>query len=286
MERELWNAVVRMLDRARCARPKRCQFTDIEVARVCLWAALHDRPLCWACRAASWPIHMRKRRLPSPSTISRRVRRLGLLKLLRRALRSLCSSDASPRLILDGKPLAVSAYSKDGQAAWGFGVRDHARGYKLHVICDEHGAILAFALRPMNEAECVVARRLVSKSAVRGAEIYADASYDSNPLHATVDRLGMRLWAPRRRPGAGLGQRVHHPARLRCIERLEGDKRFARACRRRRQAVERCFGNLTSFGGGLAPLPAWVRSLRRVRLWVIAKLLINSARIRLAAVPR
>jgi hypothetical protein len=34
-----------------------------------------------------------------------------------------------------------------------------------------------------------------------------------------------------------------------------------------------------SFAGGLGPLPAWVRRLRRVRLWAWAKLLINGARI-------
>jgi len=38
-------------------------------------------------------------------------------------------------------------------------------------------------------------------------------------------------------------------------------------------------GNLTSFGGGLSPLPAWVRHQDRVWLWVSAKLLINGARI-------
>jgi hypothetical protein len=36
-----------------------------------------------------------------------------------------------------------------------------------------------------------------------------------------------------------------------------------------------------SFGGGLtSALPAFVRRLHRVRLWVHAKLLINAARIR------
>ena len=34
----------------------------------------------------------------------------------------------------------------------------------------------------------------------------------------------------------------------------------------------------THFGGGLAPLPNWVRTLGRVRLWVHAKLLIDAPR--------
>ena len=39
-----------------------------------------------------------------------------------------------------------------------------------------------------------------------------------------------------------------------------------------RGAIERTFGALTSFGGGLSLLPSWVRHLNRVWLWVSAKL--------------
>ena len=46
-----------------------------------------------------------------------------------------------------------------------------------------------------------------------------------------------------------------------------------------RGAIERAYGNLTSFGGGLAPLPAWVRHEDRVWLWTSAKLVINAMRI-------
>jgi hypothetical protein len=42
-----------------------------------------------------------------------------------------------------------------------------------------------------------------------------------------------------------------------------------------RIGIEQSFGNLTSFGGGLGPLPAWVRRPHRVVVWVAAKLLIN-----------
>jgi len=38
-------------------------------------------------------------------------------------------------------------------------------------------------------------------------------------------------------------------------------------------------GNLGSFGGGLQPLPNFVRRPRRVSLWVIAKVIINGMRI-------
>ena len=37
---------------------------------------------------------------------------------------------------------------------------------------------------------------------------------------------------------------------------------------------ERQFGNLVNWGGGLTCLPAWVRTHRRVRRWVQAKLVL------------
>ena len=43
-------------------------------------------------------------------------------------------------------------------------------------------------------------------------------------------------------------------------------------------SIERSFGNASAFAGGLAPLPAWVRGLARVRTWVWAKLIINAIR--------
>jgi hypothetical protein len=48
-----------------------------------------------------------------------------------------------------------------------------------------------------------------------------------------------------------------------------------------RDRIERRLGNLCGFGGGLAALPAWVRTPRRVHLWVQGKLLVNAVRIRI-----
>ena len=45
-----------------------------------------------------------------------------------------------------------------------------------------------------------------------------------------------------------------------------------------RADIERRLGNLCCFGGGLAPLPAWVRTPHRVARWVAAKLVINGLR--------
>ena len=88
---------------------------------------------------------------------------------------------------------------------------------------------------------------------------------------------GYQLAAPYRKARNPGGQHDQSPHRLRSIAVLHTP--FGRALYRLRGQVERSFGNAVSFGGGLGPLPAWVRGLDRVRTWVWAKLLINAARI-------
>ena len=99
----------------------------------------------------------------------------------------------------------------------------------------------------------------------------------SNPVFDAAGSAGYQLLAPRENPGAGLGHCYQSPYRLRCIELMRSA--FGRETYRLRKGIERAYGNLTSFGGGLSPLPAWVRHQDRVWLWVSAKLLINAERI-------
>ncbi len=120
----------------------------------------------------------------------------------------------------------------------------------------------------------MVARRLIARAASAGSVVLADASYDSNPLHAVAARRGATLLAPRRKPGRGLGHHPQEPGRLRSILVLEGDGRKRRQAARLR-SVERFFGWLTGIGGGSPP--AWVRTLPRIRRWIIAKLAILNA---------
>jgi hypothetical protein len=82
----------------------------------------------------------------------------------------------------------------------------------------------------------------------------------------------------RKDPEAGISPGHYQaPDRLRAIDLLK--RPFGEALFALRGSVERGFGNATSFAGGLAPLPAWVRRSYRVHLWVWAKLLINGVRI-------
>jgi len=75
----------------------------------------------------------------------------------------------------------------------------------------------------------------------------------------------------------GSGKHYQSPYRLRSIALIRTD--FGKALYRLRNTIECSFGNAGAFGGGLSPLPAWVRGLARVRSWVWAKLLINGIRI-------
>lgn len=96
--------------------------------------------------------------------------------------------------------------------------------------------------------------------------LLGDASDDSNALHAAASRHGLRLLAPRRKAGRSLsaGHR-QHPGRVAAVALTERDPRAAARLRRIRRGIERFFGTLASWGGGLMALPAWARRLRRVR---------------------
>jgi len=293
MERDLWRGVVSALKRLPRWWPRGAVYSNVQVLAVLLWAALHDRSISWACRRRSWPVQAWRRRLPDQSSMSRRLREPRLVAELSRvlALVQRARGPAAAPLILDGKPLAVSAFSADPDARQGWGAGRHATGYKLHVLIDRLQRLLAWEVRPMNEAECVVAADLLREAAAsgavpRGAVALADASYDSNPLHARAAEVGVRLIAPRRRPERPLCKnRRHDPGRLASIAFTEHDPEWDHLRRRVRPEVERYFGSLASFGGGLFGLPPWARRLHRVRLWVGAKLVLNAARqaIRLRA---
>jgi hypothetical protein len=297
VERELWVRLYQLLRAIarRMPRRKRARVGDALVAAVYLWAALHDRPVCWATRRHNWPRDLLDFELPSQPTMSRRLRTDGVrdvMAALQQALGGGCGCGAQTLVkVMDAKPLPVGAYSVAKDARWGRGVRGPVRGYKLHALYGAGPLPIAWEVVPMNASEQRVARRLLQHlgdgdgdgdgggGGGGGGYVLADGVYDVNDLYARAAAVNHQLLAPRKRPRGGLGHRAHHPARLRAIEMLEGPRpAFGRQLYARRASVERRFGRLTNFGGGLAPLPNWVRTLPRVRLWVQAKLLIDAAR--------
>ena len=132
MEHQLWLtivAVLRSLDNPR-VRPQP-YFSDQRIVEVYYWAVLHDRPTCWACQKANWPLEQRRRPLPSAPTMSRRLRSPSVRALLD-ALEQRVVAPSEPGglyWMLDGKPLPIGGCSKDRQAGFGRGDLCHAPRY-------------------------------------------------------------------------------------------------------------------------------------------------------------
>src|SRR5919109_2700536 len=133
MERELWPVLYRQLQLvAARVQQKYVRYSPWVIAAVLLWAALHDRPIRWACDSRNWSTtRLRPGRLPDQSTVSRRLRRTAFgcfMNELTAHLRGV----GLPGLVLtaDGKPLLVGGYSKDPEARVGWGAGQMARGYK------------------------------------------------------------------------------------------------------------------------------------------------------------
>ncbi len=80
MERELWSLLYRTVRAvADDFTQKYVQIPGWVVLLTFLWAALHDRPVSWACDPDNWmSTRLRLPRLPSPATMSRRVDSAGL----------------------------------------------------------------------------------------------------------------------------------------------------------------------------------------------------------------
>jgi hypothetical protein len=280
MEHQLWKAIVALAeDLDKTPLLARHNFPDWFIVAVYYWAVIHDRPTSWACQRRHWPIHLRRRPLPSPSTMSRRLRHPTVSALLKAIVRRVAMPDErGPFWMIDGKPLPVGGASGDTQAKAGRGAGGLARGYKLHAILNPQGKFAAWRIAPMNVDERTVAAELLQEAGIQGY-LVADANYDSNPLHAVCDALAdLHLVTPRRRgkTASGTGHRRQTQGRTRLLERLDHPTEFAADLLDVRDAIERHFGNLTNWGGGLGPLPAWVRTLPRVERWVEAKLAVNA----------
>ena len=130
----------------------------------------------------------------------------------------------------------------------------------------------------MNTDERVMAQRLLRTAPVQGY-VVADSNYDSNNLHRVCDTRGNLQLVTRRRygPGHGTGHRRQSAGRLRSIQLTESPfPAFANGLLHERSQIERLFGQLTNWGGGLTNLPAWVRTHRRVHRWVQAKIVLTA----------
>jgi hypothetical protein len=275
MERELWESLCRFVGMF-CNHRTRATYTDEVIVAVYVWAVVHDRPVHWACDAGNWPPDLLRRPLPSQPTMSRRLRTTAIEQLLcevENLLLSLTCIATQWVRVIDGKPLPVGGPSKDADATWGRGVGGIQKGYKLHAIWGDGPLPIAWALAGLNVSERNIALGLVRDLPGEGY-LLGDSQYDASALYEAAAETGYQLLARPQRVGRALGHCRHSPYRLRGFALL--DKPFGRALYRCRRRIEHCFAQLTSFVGGLGPLPFWVRRFHRVRLWVHCKLLLNA----------
>ena len=166
MDHQLWSLLQQQLRQLPTRFNPRYTFSDTDIARVFLWAVLHERPTCWACQKTSWPLHERRRRLPSPGQMSRRLRSPGLRQVLQHLEEQVLRPHGLPPLVwmIDGKPLPIGGASKDRQSGYGRAVRGKARGYKLHALVGSDGSVQAWRIAPMNTDERVMARRMLRQA--------------------------------------------------------------------------------------------------------------------------
>jgi hypothetical protein len=275
MERELWPRIYAELRAAAAGtKQKYVHFHPWVIVAVLLWAALHDRPVDWACDARNWSTtRLRPRKLPSRSTMSRRTKRTVFELFLNRVANRL-KGDGPPawQLVIDGKPLPVGKCSKDPDAK----PNRQGRGYKLHALWGDKPLPEQWEVTAAREYEGAVAERLFVGLSGKGY-LLADGSYEASRLYDAADPTGYQLLARPVRQDTGRGhvyQSPHRAAALRLFADGLGWHLY-----QWRSSIERKFGNMGSFGGGLAPLPNWVRRLARVVQWVWCKLVINAARI-------
>ena len=302
MDRDVWAIVLASVKRA-CRAAERAgeggfgrrrpTYPNWLIVAMFLWATWHDRTMSWACDRGHYGGVFRPRgALPSVSQFTRRAGGDACQAILQRvhddlAQRGLLTDEG----YLDGKPLLVSPVSKDRQATRGHVPGGMGKGYKLHAFVNERRRIVVWSVTGLNVAEQSVAAALlplVKPVLAEDAPVMADANYDSAPLHKDVAApLGVWLLHPLKGQDQ-VGPGGHHPVTLR---QMGPDRRELVRCwderpdltwlaLKARDTVERVFGVLTCTAGGLGPLPAWVRTLARVRRWVGAKVILYNARLK------
>lgn len=287
MERKLWS-VMYLLARQFDNRWGSWRYSTADVLAAYFWAVVHDRPTSWAANPQQWPDDLRPALLPPQNTLSRRLRQPATVKLMTLVEQHLVALLAlSGYLVqrIDGKALAVSGVSRDPDTGYGRGAGGKQKGYKLHAVWTTGPMPIAWGLAPMNVSEKTMARGLIP-TLPGGGYLLADAQYDANYLYDLATEAGFQLVAKKRkdRGRGGLGHRRQSPGRLRSIALLQTG--FGRALYNQRNAIEARFGTLTCYGGGLAPLPAWVRRFHRVRNWVQAKIIAAGVRGLLLRKPK
>ena len=290
MDRDVWQRIMRATRLAvgkAGSRGRRRRFPDLLIVRLYIWAVWQDRTLCWAADPHHYGRLFRPRAIASVSWLARRVRTPAVDAILQRVHDDLAEADrGSWVLYTDGKPLPVSPVSKDRDARSGHVTGGFGKGYKLHARVTEDGRIVCWSVLPLDVAEQTVAMAFMEHSPAPGALHLADSNYDSAPLYKAVARAGGTLLTHLKGQAQVKGGK-HHPvtlpqmgaARREAVAAWADHPDLCEFVIKARDAVERVFSALTCHAGGLGPLPAWVRTLGRVRRWVGVKIVLYHARL-------
>jgi len=285
MDRSQWTITYESIQRMarRLRRDPRLVFNDVLIVAMYMWSVAHDRPMCWACDRRNYSRLFRPRRLPSVSQFTRRVKSTRVRQVLQWVHEDLADVDASVMLqFVDGKPLVVGVASRDPDARRGHVMGGFARGYKLHSLMTASRKIRTFSLTPLNLHEMPVASELIAgvPPMTPGSLLLADGNYDAADFHKLVESRGGRLLTrprgfarhPVTRRQMGAARREHNDLWERAYDLCHDVYKL-------RVAAEGILSALTSYGGGLGPLPAFVRRLPRVTRWVGAKIILYNARV-------
>lgn len=248
--------------------------SDCLIVGVLLWSALNDRPVYWGCMALHWPGPIRPHALPSQTCMSRRLRTASVAAVLQRSYGQLRDQLPSGMVkYIDAKPLPVGGCSKDADALYGRAASCKAKGYKLFVLQDAAAGVAdTWLLGPMSWSEQKAADVLLERLS-GPALVIGDGEYDVSRLHDLAASHDSALLTPPPPDAQSTGHHYQSPHRKNGLALARSS--VGAVLLMSRIGIEQSFGNLTSFGGGLGPLPAWVRRPHRVVVWVAAKLLIN-----------
>jgi len=287
MDRDPWHLIITHIRLAAKRLPRasrRFRFNDVLIVAMYFWAVAHDRPMVFACDRQNDHRLFRPRRLPSISQFHRRVKSDRVRQILQSVHDAMAGVDVPTALShVDGKALAVGPVSKDPDAKNGYAAGGRmAKGYKLHSIVSEDKRLLCWCVRPMNEHEMPIARLMLDSLPpfTERSLLLADGNYDAHVFHKDVDARGGRLVT-------NLRGRAEHPVTRRQMGRARREllrlnqthRPLVRMTLRHRNDIELTYSNLTSYGGGLGPLPAFVRRLPRVTRWVGVKITLYHARL-------
>jgi len=294
MEANLFRTLSDLILQVAHPRRKKVIFHDHWIVLVALWANIHCRPMCWACDPQNWPERtLDGRDLPSGSTMSRRLRTVGVQQLFERVQARL--ADLFPDTLVkqvDTKPLLVSNYSHDRDATRGRAAGGKGRGYKIAAL-SKGIAIKCWTLSGLNVNDQVLAEPLLTRGLAddrgcfggRGGYCGADNGFDANRLHTLAGTLDHQLVTPPRMSNRGVRDRRRNVAqRLRSLDLTDSPLRacgihdgFGPAVMRQRVELERSFSQLAF--DGLYALPPWVRRPHRTAIYVASVIIVRLCKL-------